>query len=155
MMQTSERVDGGAQAVLSRLPEFEPDAMLWSRIVAARAGQQRAARRRRLGWIGGALAAASAAFVILPRIAEIDPVSDDLARWQQQSQALEQQWQANAHTPGDARTRAELRLIDGALQSAYDRGAASSELVPLWKQRNEVLHSLITSEHRRVAVTRI
>jgi hypothetical protein len=29
------------------------------------------------------------------------------------------------------------------LQSAYDRGAGSDELAPLWQQRNEALRGLI------------
>ena len=138
-----------------RLPEFEPDPMLWSRIVSAHALQARAARRRRAGWIGSALAATVAAFVVLPRIGDLPRGQDEAWQWQQRSQSLEHEWRASARAPGDPRARAQLHLIDDALQAAYDRGATSRELAPLWKQRSEALHSLINNDHQRSAVTRI
>ena len=141
---------------MRRLPEFEPDPELWSRIVTARGQQLRAVRRRRAGWIGSAIAAATAVFFILPRGGDLGPMQDEVTQWRLRSQALEQQWQDSARTAGDPRARAELRLIDIELQAAYDRGAATSEVVPLWKLRSEALHSLISNDHPRApAVTRI
>jgi len=70
-----------------------------------------------------------------------EPVTLDGPR---ESQALEREWQAL--TPASARPSADLarlRIIDAALQSAYDRGAGSEELAPLWKERNEALRGLI------------
>ena len=155
-MRSGEQADhAGARDGWLRLPEFEPDPMLWSRIVAARVQQSRTTRRRRAGWIGAALAATLAAFVVLPRLGDVLPVRDEVRQWQQRSQTLEHEWRASARAPGDPRARAELNLIDDALQAAYDRGAASSELAPLWKQRSEALHSLISNGQQRAAVTRI
>lgn len=141
----------GVRGLLARLPEFEPDPRLWSRIVAARQHRQRV----RLGWIATGLAATLAAVALLPRFA-VDRDAADLASWQRQAQALEREWQARSGGEGDARARAQLRLIDGELQAAYDRAATAIELAPLWRQRSEALHDLIDRDEPRMrAVTRL
>lgn len=157
-MQTDSTADVAlVSARLRELPEFDPDPGLWPRIEHAR-GQVLLARRQRLGWIAGALAATLAGVAALPLLQPGQPVVDDATVWQQRSAVLETEWQAlQRSTPGDLRTRAELMMIDKALQSAYDRGADTRELTPLWKQRSEALRSLINTsdDHQAVAVTRI
>lgn len=145
-------IDGtAARGLLARLPEFEPDPRLWSRIVAARRRRQRA----RVGWISAGLAATLAAVAVLPRLG-LDHGAADLSSWQQRSQALEDEWRARDGATGDARARAQLRLIDGELQAAYDRAAGAAELAPLWRQRSEALHDLLDRDGPRVrAVTRL
>lgn len=140
------------RALLQELPEFGPGAELWPRIVAARQRRQRS--RRILAGAGVALAASLAALVLLPQRA-FEPPVDELGTWQARSQALERRWQADAQMRGDARLRAQLRLIDGELQSAYDRGAGADELAPLWKQRGDALLDLINREPRATALTRL
>lgn len=146
------------RALLRELPEFDPDPLLWSRIAAVHA--QRSGRggrgRGRGSWIAAGIAATLAAVVLLPRLGGDASPLDQVELWQQRSQSLEQQWQSSARVLADPRRRADLHLIDGELQSAYDRGAAASELLPLWKQRNEALNSLINNDpYRAQAVTRI
>ena len=130
--------------VLAELPVFTPDADLWSRIAAAHTKRSATPRPRR--WIG-VLAAAAAAVAVIVTVPGLtgpkpgEPVTLDGPR---ESQALEREWQAL--TPASARPSAHLarlRIIDAALQSAYDRGAGSEELAPLWKERNEALRGLI------------
>ncbi|ANB19793.1 hypothetical protein [Dokdonella koreensis] len=143
--------------VLDGLPEFTPDAALWSRIESARRQQL---GRRRWTRAGGSLAAAAvfaAALVVLPRPTPAPVASDALAGRLQQSQALEQEWSrldpqpalAAGMPPGSV----SLRRIDAALQAAYDRGAGDEELAPLWEARNQALRVLI--ENRRDAVVTV
>jgi len=156
-MQTDSTADAAlVSARLRELPEFDPDPGLWHRIERAR-GRALRARRQRRGWIAGALAATLAGVAALPLMQPGQPSVDDATVWQQRSAVLESEWQALQRAPGDLRTRAELMMIDKALQSAYDRGADTTELAPLWKQRSEALRSLINTsdDHQAVAVTRI
>ena len=143
--------------VLDGLPEFTPDAALWSRIESARRQQL---GHRRWTRAGGSLAAAAvfaAALVVLPRPTPVAP--DALAGRLQQSQALEQEWSrldpqpalAAGMPPGSV----SLRRIDAALQAAYDRGAGDEELAPLWEARNQALRVLIESRRDAVVTVRI
>jgi hypothetical protein len=143
--------------VLAELPEFAPDADLWSRIAAAHASAstpRRNARPRWYRWAG--IAAAAAAIVVTalvtgPRL-QTGPA---LVEGQRESETLEHEWQTM--TPSAARPAAglaRLHMIDTALQAAYDRGAQPDELQPLWKQRNEALRGLILIA-RTDEVTRI
>jgi len=140
--------------VLAELPVFAPDADLWSRIAAAHAKRTTAPRPRR--WIALAAAAAVvAAIVAVPKLTGTKPREPVALDGQRESQALESEW--HALTPVSARPSvdlARLRVIDAALQSAYDRGAGSEELAPLWKQRNEALRGLILTAQADT-VTRI
>jgi len=140
--------------VLAELPVFAPDADLWSRIAAAHAKRTTARRPRR--WIALAAAAAVvAAIVAVPKLTGTKPGEPVALDGQRESQALESEW--HALTPVSARPSvdlARLRVIDAALQSAYDRGAGSEELAPLWKQRNEALRGLILTAQADT-VTRI
>lgn len=144
-------------SLLDRLPEHEPDPALWTRIQSVQAGRQRLRRRRRRAWLGGGLAAAAVLCIaVFSRYPLSAGQADDLASWREHSQSLEAQWHGMTGSPVDPRSRAELRLIDSELQSAYDRGATDSELIPLWKMRSAALQELIRHDSDRVqAVTRI
>ncbi|WP_440224923.1 hypothetical protein ACQQ2N_06695 [Dokdonella sp. MW10] len=157
-MSTSHGSIARVQAMLDNLPEFEPDAALWTRIEAARARRRGARLAVRSAWWGAGIAAALA--VVVLRTGAPDPglsadESGTLA-WQRQSEALEREWLAGERAPGHAPARARLLGIDGALQAAYDRGATADELEPLWRQRHAALRSLIDHDAARTAaVTRI
>lgn len=140
--------------VLAELPVFAPDDALWSRIAAAHAKRNATPRTRR--WV--ALAAAAAlvgAIVIAPKLTGTKPAEPIAVEGQSESQALESEWrsltQVSARPSVDL---ARLRIIDAALQSAYDRGAGKDELAPLWKERNEALRGLILTAQADT-VTRI
>ena len=140
--------------VLAELPVFAPDADLWSRIAAEHA--KRRAKPRPPRWIAivAAAAAAVAVIVTVPRLTQTKPGEPVALEGQRESQALEREWQA---LPAGARPSvdlARLRLIDAALQSAYDRGAGTEELAPLWKERNQALRGLILTAQADT-VTRI
>lgn len=148
------RTVGSVSRLLSALPEHDPDPGLWLRIQSARARRQRLRRR---SWLGAGLAAAAVLVVaVLARAPSTPPSASDVASWRERSHVLEQEWLASSRTAMDPRLRAELRLIDGQLQAAYDRGATDGELVPLWKLRSEALQDLIRSDDASMrAVTRI
>lgn len=145
--------------VLAELPVFAPDAELWSRIAAEHAKRKATPRPRR--WIALAAAAAVVAAVVgAPKLTGTKPgeraaIEPAAIEGQRESQALESEWRSL--TPVSARPSvdlARLRVIDAALQSAYDRGAGSDELAPLWKERNEALRGLILTAQADT-VTRI
>lgn len=80
--------------------------------------------------------------------------------WQARAQALEIQLnQANAASqtrqPLASDTEVELARVDRTLQAAYDRGARKNELLPLWKQRSELLSLLLAVRQQQLALTRI
>jgi len=136
------------------LPEFEPSAGLWPRIEAARLRELSRRRNRRVGYLGAAIAATLAAVMLLPR-PTIDRAASDPS-WEREAQTLEQEWRGlDRAAPRDLAARAELRLIDQELQAAYDRGAGSDELAPLWQRRSETLRGLIATYRTDYAVTRI
>ncbi len=157
-MSTSHGSTARVQAMLDKLPEFEPDASLWTRIEDAHARRRRSRSAVRTGWIGAGIAAALAVVVLRIGAPEggTSGVEADTTAWQMQSEALEREWLASARAPGHVPARARLLGIDDALQAAYDRGATSDELAPLWQQRNAALRSLIDHDAARTAaVTRI
>lgn len=123
---------------LFRLPVFEPDPALWSRIAAAHV------RRRRARRAGFALAAT---VLLGVGAALLRPLQAPAPQWteaQRESQALEAEWQriADAGRPAPLGL-SRLRSIDAALQAAYDRGADEQEIAPLWQRRNDALRGLI------------
>jgi len=131
-----------------------PSPELWSRI--AQAHLARRARRRRLRTAGAAacLLVGTLVALVLPRT----PAGTD---WQARAQALELELRAyparsvDADDPAALEAAARLMQVDGALQAAYDRGAQKSELAPLWKQRSELLSTLLAVRQQTAAVTRI
>jgi hypothetical protein len=138
--------------VLAELPVFTPDAGLWSRIAAEHAKRKAPQQPRR--WIAlGAAAAVVAAIIAVLRFTGTKP-AEPLAEGQRESQALESEWRALPEGARPSVDLARLRIIDAALQSAYDRGAGSEELAPLWKERNEALRGLILTAQADT-VTRI
>lgn len=134
---------------LSKLPEFAPDPALWARIVATRAA------RRRRRWFGGAgiaaVAAAVFAVLLLPRTPLVPVAVDAVVAGESESRTLEGEWLRVAPDVRPLPT-ARLRAIDAALQAAYDRGARTDEVAPLWQQRNEALRGLIVRAREGVAV---
>ncbi len=149
----SERVTG----VLDQLPTFEPDPTLWSRIAAAREGQVRQRRRRRL--IGGLSGLATAAMLLVAVLigAPTAPVTAQApSDWQAQARALELRWQGqpggNALHPSQ---RLQLQSIDRALQAAYDRGDGDEQLSVLWQARSEALSRLLAGDRAGVTLIRI
>ncbi len=78
--------------------------------------------------------------------------------WQARAQALEMQLNeaaAQTKTPSTSDTEAELARVDRALQAAYDHGARKNELLPLWKQRGDLLSLLLAVRQQQLALTRI
>lgn len=133
---------GTSRVDLRTLPEFAPGSGLWARIES---GVRARRSRRRWSAVGLAVTATAVALVTLvPMQRGGPPTSSQTLTGQAQSQMLEKQWQelaASVRTAPAGATR--LRVIDAALQSAYDRGAAPNEIQPLWKERNRALRGLI------------
>ncbi|MGA8278402.1 MAG: hypothetical protein WB784_09420 [Rhodanobacteraceae bacterium] len=144
-----------ARMKLAALPEFALDAALWPRVLTAYQRRRRIRNLLRVG-VGGAIAAMLVvALVLMPRPVQRDATSN-LVVWQRESQTLEREWQGMHHnTTGSVSARANMRLIDRALQAAYDRGATPEELAPLWRKRNAALRILIANRHDMTAVARI
>ena len=142
--------------IVQRLPLAETahvGADLWPRIAAAHLQRQRRRRVQRVAGFGLAAAAVFALALAVPAwLMKSAPVVD----WQARAQALEVQLNAvAARSDNNGVVDAELARIDAALQSAYDRGAATNELVPLWKQRSDLLGALLTARQQQVTLTRI
>ena len=144
------------QGFFGRLPVFDPDPALWDRI---RAGQLRNVRRRRrirVGILGGASAFVLGLVVFgLPGKPGKPGVASELASRQVTSALLQSQLVFRADDQADLRARSDLRVIDTALQIAYDRNAGDDELKALWNLRNEVLRSLAAQGHPGQSLTRI
>ena len=139
-----------------------PDPALWSRIVTARERTLRARRRRRATFAASACAIALACGVAwrVPQRGSI-PAIASLATGQHESRALEAEWRSIASKASpDPAALAPLRVVDAALQSAYERHAAPDELGSLWSERNRALRALIdhhdaNGNRAPIAVTRI
>jgi hypothetical protein len=141
----------GSSAQPAMLP---PSADLWQRIATAHVARK---RRRAIQRVAGA---GSAAVLIIAMVTAgviklREPAAVD---WQARAQALELQLNdalAQRDLPMSGDTEEELERVDLALQSAYDRGANKTELVPLWKQRSELLSLLLAARQQQLALTRI
>jgi len=110
---------------LQALPEIPlPDA-LWQRVDS---GRRQKLRRRKLvaGIASLALVAVMATPLLAPLLADVDAEQDD---------------PLVAHQPANDRhdTRADLHVLDHALQAAYDRGASDAEIAPMWVAREALL----------------
>ncbi|UXI68417.1 hypothetical protein [Tahibacter amnicola] len=137
---------------LGALPEFDPPPDLWTKIQAERT--RRIRRRGQWRWgsgIAAALVLGVAGWVGLPA----GPGNDPLVLLEQESHQLELAYAALDHSGLPLESAAELRAVEQALQQAYDRGAGHAELTPLWRQRNEVLSSLIALSAAGAQLTRI
>lgn len=152
-LSQSERVTG----VLDRLPTFEPDPTLWSRIAAAREGQIRQRRRRRLIGASSGFATAALLLGVVLLGAPADPVTAQATdNWKAQARALELRWQGqperNALHPAQ---RFQLQSIDRALQAGYDRGDGDEQLSALWRARSEALSRLLAGDRAGGTLIRI
>lgn len=138
---------------LDDLPEFDPPADLWPRIAATYA-RRRQNRRRAL--FGTALAAGIALLAVAVPYRTAPPADRALAELQLRSQALEHELAGlSARGAASIGSEIELRAIETALQSAYDRGGAADEIAPLWQARNDLLSSLIAVHAAGGQLTRI
>lgn len=140
---------------LAAAPPSEPAADLWSRIAQAHLSRRQRRRRQRFAGAGFAVLAGVAVVLIAARAP-----SAGATDWQARAQALEIQLHARTSSSDGENALAldaesELVRVDGALQAAYDHGARKSELVPLWKQRSELLSALLAARQQTLAVTRI
>jgi HPt (histidine-containing phosphotransfer) domain-containing protein len=70
---------------------------------------------------------------------------------QEQSRVLENEWTKLAGGHASAIGTTHLRAIDAQLQAAYDRGAGTEELSPLWQRRNRALRGLIDALRNGIA----
>jgi hypothetical protein len=142
--------------IVQRLPHAETahvGADLWPRIAAAHLQRQRRRRVQRFAGFGLAAAAVLTVALAVPAwLMKSAPAVD----WQARAQALEVQLNTlAARSDNNGVVDTELARIDAALQSAYDRGAATNELVPLWKQRSDLLGAMLTARQQQVTLTRI
>jgi hypothetical protein len=131
-----------------------PSADLWQRIATAHVARKRRRAMQRVVGIGAA-AVFVVAMVTAGAIKLREPPAVD---WQARAQALEMQLNdalAQRDLPVSVDTEEELERVDLALQAAYDRGANKTELVPLWKQRSELLSLLLAARQQQLALTRI
>ncbi|MEO8673464.1 MAG: hypothetical protein ABI411_19280 [Tahibacter sp.] len=139
--------------LLADLPDFDPPADLWPRILR----RQRVLQLRRRAALGTLLAAASVVLALVLRIPV--PVSGDpaLVRLQADSQRLESRLAmlVGGFKGSANESPTDLRPVERALQDAYDRGASSAELAELWRRRNEMLDALISTRETGTLVTRI
>jgi hypothetical protein len=129
--------------------EAAPD--LWPRILVAHTQRRRSRLRVRLASVLLAGVTGTAVLFMLP-----PPVPG--TDWQARAQALEIELRAYPTdlVDADAReARSGLQRIDSALQAAYDRGARANELAPLWKERSELLSTLLAVRQQSAAITRI
>ena len=127
-----------------------PSADLWQRIATAHVARKRRRATRRIAGIGSA-AVLVIAVVTAGVVKWREPSAVD---WQARAQALEMQLNealAQRDLPLTGDTEEELERVDLALQAAYDHGADKTELVPLWKQRSELLSLLLSSRQQQLA----
>lgn len=142
---------------LAAVPAFDPPAWLDARVHASLA-RPVAPRRAWLpiAAVAAAIVALATAMLWRPQLPQ-DGI--DETAWVARSRGLEQELArvrpANDVPESAAGLEAELAHIDRALQAAYDRGAGTRELAPLWRQRTDTLDSLVTAYRSRDAVVRI
>jgi hypothetical protein len=137
-------------------PSFLAGGDLWPRIAAAHATRNRTRKIRRFA-VGGS---SMALLIAVAMFGWQSPHEAPAVDWQARAQALEIQLnQANAASqaslPLSSDTEVELARVDRTLQAAYDRGARKNELLPLWKQRSELLSLLLAVRQQQLALTRI
>lgn len=148
-LRLSDLADSSAEP--SMLP---PSPDLWQRIATAHVARKRRRAMRRIAGVGSA-AVLVVAMVTAGGVKWREPAAVD---WQARAQALEMQLNealAQRDMPMSVDTEEELERVDLALQAAYDRGANKTELVPLWKQRSELLGLLLAARQQQLALTRI
>jgi hypothetical protein len=136
-------------------PSFLAGVDLWPRIASAYVARRRTRRIRRVAASGLALSVLIAVSFFGLRTPHEAPAID----WQARAQALEIQLnEVTAATQNKTPltdTEEELAGVDRALQAAYDHGAHKNELLPLWKQRSDLLSLLLAVRQQQLALTRI
>ena len=133
-----------------------PPADLWPRIAATHRRRRRQRRWRRLLAGGSALALIVALGLAANNWRHAATPAID---WQARAQALELQLDSlptpTANDPLAQLAESELAHLDGNLQAAYDRGAVSRDLDPLWQRRSELLDALLSLRRQQVLSSRI
>lgn len=114
---------------LRALPEIALPDTLWPRVEA---GRRRKIRRRKLG--GGIAALALLAVLAAP---VLSPMLTGTQTTQGGERGIAQQ-----SADGGQDLQAELRALDQALQTAYDRGASDAEIAPMWVARDALFTDL-------------
>jgi hypothetical protein len=140
-------------------PTLEPSADLWSRIAQVHLTRRQQRRRRRFVGAGAAGIVLLVA-VVAARLPHRDAADRAATDWEARAQALELELYAHATPAGIENpialdTESELAQVDRALQGVYDHGGQKSELVPLWKQRSELLSALLAARRQSLTVTHI
>ncbi|HET9485674.1 MAG TPA: hypothetical protein VFO79_17050 [Xanthomonadales bacterium] len=137
---------------LAALPRFEPSEALWARVEAARP------RRRALP--AYAAAAALAAGIVLVAIAwrapsPVEPPAAPMVQVRTLEAELAAARAVRSAHPDVLALERELAGVDAALQSAYDRRAASRELDALWQARLERINALLVAYRHADTLVRI
>lgn len=152
---TERSAVASGEVFFQQLPVFDPDPALWVRIQAL---DQRHRQRRRIRFaaLAGGLATLLAALALVVPGGPWHPAeSADLALRQATSQQLQEQLASVASARADVSALSDLRVIDAALQAAYDRNATDDELDALWIMRNGALRALGADAGPSRSVTRI
>jgi len=143
-------------ALIDRLPAFDPPDALWDRVVARRSAHVRRARVRAVALTS----VAALALVVGWRFAVRAPIDELANDPQARSGALETELasvRAGSAAPGATVRDVEARLarVDDALQSAYDRHAQHDELARLWRERSELEAALLAAYQRPADLVRL
>lgn len=146
----------GGASTTNDLPS--PD--LWSRIAVAHARRMR--RRRNVRIVGAGLVSVFGicALLILSPWHGLTQDATASVDWQARAQALELQLDGlpmpvHSQSPSAMRTVSEISRIDNSLQAAYDGGASRDSILPLWKQRSQLLSALLAERLQQPAMTDI
>lgn len=147
---------------LQTLPERQPPAHLWPRIVETALRRQRQRARRNGWWAAGATAAALAMALSLgvvlgqqqqPRPAQAPVTKPELValieRTEQLERALREQRDEFARLASTQQQlvraqQAQLIVLDQSLAEAYARNAPEEQLAQLWQRRVDLMANLVS-----------
>jgi hypothetical protein len=151
---------------LRRLPELEPPESLWRRI-SARHRVERRGRGLALAIAAGVAAMGLAlTLLVAPPVPEVEPRAraDGLEALIADNQRLFEALQSRRPDPEtlaawqrrDIRAlELELAALDRRLQEGHARAGAQLQLEPLWRERADLLHQLISVHEQPRHVRRI
>lgn len=156
VVELNPTVSDALRRTLAQLPEFDPPASRWLDVIAAhRARAKRPPRWR--PWAAAAVLVAGAAGALVAGLGR-PGATGTLVAEVERSRLLEQRL-AEARVvrgaPALIAVEADLARVDGALQAAYDRGAAPAELEALWQQRTATLETLLAGYRHPDSLIRI
>ncbi len=114
---------------LNALPEVPLPETLWQRVEGRR--RSRLVRNRLAASVTTFALIGGLSFKLLVPTVEHDGVEND--------QEEAQQVATTSSVPGQVDAQADIRAIDHALQTAYDRGATDAEVAPIWAAREALL----------------